>query len=497
MTTTYIGVDIGTSSVKAVLLREDGHVVASHAVALDIYRPEEKHSEQVPEHWWTACCLAIDGLMKVDAAALQQCRGIGLTGQMHGATLLDQNDTVLRRAILWNDGRSSVQCRELEALIDQSRQITGNIMMPGFTAPKVEWVRQNEKEIFQSIAKVLLPKDYVRLRLTGCYATDMSDASGTMYLDVGVRKWSQEILSQCGLDESHMPRLYEGTDVTGYITQELSTKWGIPATVPVVAGGGDNAAGAIGMGVYQPGQAMLSLGTSGVYFVVTDGFRANPDNAVHSFCHALPNTWHLMSVMLSAASCLDWVANLTNTPSVDVLLANVEADANNSTSTSKSPIWFLPYLSGERTPHNNPDAKGAFWGLTLDHGPVDMARAVMEGVGFALTDGMDAVHSCGGIRPSTITLIGGGARNAYWRQMISDITNETLEYRLGGDVGPALGAAKLAQIHSSNLPLSQLLPPLQLIETHQPNQSRHQHYQQLRHTFKELYKLLTPLCTSK
>ena len=317
----------------------------------------------------------------------------------------------------------------------------------------------------------------------------MSDAAGTLWMDVAQRDWSDALLAACALERRHMPALYEGSHITGYLLPALAARWNMPP-VPVVAGGGDNAAGAIGVGLWQAGQAMLSLGTSGVYFAVSDGFLSNPQGAVHSFCHALPETWHLMSVMLSAASCLDWAARLTHADSVTQLLGEAELA---STDDAIPPVWFLPYLSGERTPHNNPQAKGAFWGLTHQHGRPELARAVLEGVGFALADGMDALHMTG-LKPARVTLIGGGARSAYWRQMLADISGQTLEYRTGGDVGPALGAARLARIAMNpDAPLSDLLPSLPLEHVHQPDAQRHARYAEQRETFQALYQQLSPL----
>lgn len=481
----YIGIDLGTSGVKVILLDEQGQLLASHGEALDISRPQPLWSEQDPQAWWQATDRAMLALGKQHA--LQQVKAIGLTGQMHGATLLDKRQRVLRPAILWNDGRSFEQCQALEQAVPKSREITGNLMMPGFTAPKLLWVKQHEPEVFDQIDKVLLPKDYLRWCITGEFASDMSDAAGTMWLDVAQRDWSDDMLAACGLTRDHMPALFEGNQITGQIHNELALRWGMQP-VPVVAGGGDNSAGAVGVGLYQAGQAMLSLGTSGVYFAVSDGFLSNPASAVHSFCHALPNTWHLMSVMLSAASCLDWVCKLTNVDSVATLLHNVE-----QADPAEAPLWFLPYLSGERTPHNNPNAKGVFWGLTHQHGPNDLARAVLEGVGFALADGMDVLHASG-LQPTSITLIGGGARSPFWRQMLADISGQQLGYRTGGDVGPALGAARLAQIalnpqHS----LAELLPALPLEQVHTPDAERHRHYAGRRATFRQLYECLLPL----
>ncbi|TBL47907.1 xylulokinase [Obesumbacterium proteus] len=478
----YLGIDLGTSGVKAILLSEEGKVIASHGEPLQVNRPHPLWSEQDPASWWSATDAAMLALGQKHS--LSNVRAVGLTGQMHGATLLDKQQNILRPAILWNDGRSAQECRELEASVPNSRQITGNLMMPGFTAPKLKWVAKHEPDVFAQIDKVLLPKDYLRWKMSGVFASDMSDAAGTMWLDVGQRDWSDELLTATGLNRSHMPALFEGSQISGELLASIAQRWHMPV-VPVVAGGGDNAAGAVGVGLYRSGQAMLSLGTSGVYFAVSDGFLSNPESAVHSFCHALPNTWHLMSVMLSAASCLDWVAKLTGLSSVSELLKEVENSA-----PAEAPLWFLPYLSGERTPHNNPEAKGAFWGLTHEHQRADLCRAVLEGVGFALADGMDVLHATG-LKPQRITLIGGGARSAYWRQMLADISGQTLEYRTGGDVGPALGAARLAQIalHPST-PLAELLPELPLEQVHQPDAARHESYQGRRRVFRKLYRAL-------
>ncbi|MCT4704820.1 xylulokinase [Enterobacteriaceae bacterium H16N7] len=481
----YIGIDLGTSGVKAILLGENGEVLASRTEPLSVSRPHPLWSEQDPESWWQATDRAMKALG--EQHSLQGVKAMGLAGQMHGATLLDSKQQVLRPAILWNDGRSGEECALLEANVEGSRELTGNLMMPGFTAPKLLWVERHEPEIFSQINKVLLPKDYLRLRMTGEFASDMSDAAGTMWLDVAKRDWSDTMLDACRLSRQHMPQLFEGSEITGALKAEVAQAWKMPA-VPVVAGGGDNAAGAVGVGMVDAGQAMLSLGTSGVYFAVSDGFRSKPESAVHSFCHALPNRWHLMSVMLSAASCLDWAARLTGLGSVPALLAAAE-QANEEAGV----VWFLPYLSGERTPHNNPQAKGVFFGLSHQHGPAELARAVLEGVGYALADGMDVVHSCG-ITPKSITLIGGGARSPYWRQMLSDISGQTLDYRTGGDVGPALGAARLAQIAMSpGQPLQSLLPQLPLEQQHQPDMARHQKYAGRRQVFNQIYQQLLPL----
>ena len=462
-----------------------GTVLASQTEKLTVSRPHPLWSEQDPEQWWQATDRAMKGLAAQHS--LQGVKALGIAGQMHGATLLDKQQNVLRPAILWNDGRCAEECELLEAQVKTSRQITGNLMMPGFTAPKLLWVQRHEAEIFRQVDKVLLPKDYLRLRMTGEFASDMSDAAGTMWMDVAKRDWSDEMLAACGLTRDNMPALFEGCDITGHLLTSVASAWKIPA-VPVVAGGGDNAAGAVGVGMADAGQAMLSLGTSGVYFAVSEGFLSKPESAVHSFCHALPGRWHLMSVMLSAASCLDWAARLTGMADVPALISAAQ-QADDTAGT----IWFLPYLSGERTPHNNPEAKGVFFGLTHQHGPAELARAVLEGVGYALADGMDVVHDCG-LKPSSVTLIGGGARSPYWRQMLADISGLQLDFRTGGDVGPALGAARLTQIAMNpEKPLSQLLPQLPLEQAHLPDAARHARYAQRRDVFRKIYQQLLPL----
>lgn len=478
----YLGLDLGTSSVKAIIMNEQGDVIASHSVSLAISRPHPQWSEQDPLQWWQATEEAI--LQLGCSYPMDQIEAIGLSGQMHGAVLLDAHQAVLRPAILWNDGRSFKQCQALEAQYPQFKKITGNLVMPGFTAPKLQWVAENEPEIFQRIAHVLLPKDFLRWKMSGNFASDMSDSAGTLWLDMQKRDWSDELLNATGLTRRQMPTLFEGNQITGYLLADIAKKWQMKQ-VPIIAGGGDNAAGAIGVGVYQPGQAMLSLGTSGVYFVVSEKFLQNSDNAVHSFCHALPNTWHLMSVMLSAASCLDWVCQLTGIESVSAMFEELE-----HATFADSPLLFLPYLSGERTPYNNPNAKGVFWGLTHEHQRADLCLAVLEGVSFALRQGIEVAENAGQLA-NNITLIGGGARSEYWRQLLADITGKTLDYRQGGDVGPALGAARLAQLavnpaHSSQVVLSQ--PKLE--KRHTPNLEKHKTYEKKYHAFKKLYSLI-------
>ena len=432
----FLGIDIGTSSVKAVLVDDRESIVAQAAMPLTVARPRPTFAEQDPQDWWLATVAAIGSLPPAARAAV---RAVGLTGQMHGATLLDESGKTLRAAILWNDGRSALECLELERREPRSRVITGNIMMPGFTAPKLLWVYRHEPEIFVRTARVLLPKDYVRLKLTGEAVTDMSDAAGTGWLDVGRRDWSDEMLAATGLNRSHMPRLVEGSAPSGSLTPTVAEQLRLPPVV-VAGGAGDNAASAVGMGVIEPGRSFLSLGTSGVLFVVTDRFRPNPDKAAHAFCHCLPSRWHQMSVMLSAAGALDWVARLTGESNPLRLV-----DAAQARGLRRTTPYFLPYLSGERTPYNDPHARGVFFGLDSQTVPADLALAVLEGVALAFADGMDVLLENGG-GVGEISVTGGGARFGYWGQLLAAALNRPLTYRVGSEIGAAMGAARLARL---------------------------------------------------
>jgi len=431
----FLGVDVGTSSVKAVIVDAAGAVIDQASAPLAISRPHPGWSEQNPADWWEATNRAV---VSLDASARRKVEAAGLSGQMHGATLLDAADKALRPAILWNDGRSETECRVLEAAEPKSRQVTGNIAMPGFTAPKLLWVRNHEPEVFAKIKTVLLPKDYVRLRMTGEKASDLSDAAGTLWVDVAKRAWSGAMLDATGLNEDQMPRLVEGPDQTGRLRAELAEAWGMDR-VPVVGGGGDNAAGAAGVGVIDDGDAFLSLGTSGVLFLAGDAFRPNPARAVHAFCHCLPNRWHQMTVMLSAASCVDWAAKLAGLDAPG-LFAAIETRGR-----LDGAEIFLPYLSGERTPHNDPQARGVLFGLNHDSDAAAIGQAVLEGVAFAFADGLDALIEAGA-KVEQISVIGGGARSPWWGKVLAAALKRPLVYRESSEVGPAYGAARLARL---------------------------------------------------
>ncbi|MBT9489516.1 MAG: xylulokinase [Rubrivivax sp.] len=436
----FLGIDLGTSELKALLLDERQQIVAVVGERLSLQSPQPLWREQHPADWWAALDRALLRLAAEQPAAMAAVQAIGLSGQMHGAVLLDAEGEVLRPAILWNDGRSTDACSTLEAAVPHLHAITGNLAMPGFTAPKLGWVRAHEPAVFDRLRSVLLPKDWLRWRLTGEQVSEMSDASGTLWLDVGRRAWSAEVLAATGLGLGHMPRLVEGCAVSGPLSAELARRWGLPTAVPVAGGGGDNAASAVGIGAVRPGQGFVSLGTSGVIFRVTGSFQPNPAAAVHSFCHALPGTWHQMSVMLSAASALRWACELLGATDEATLLAQVAA--LDEAGRRSAPI-FLPYLNGERTPHNNAQAQGVLFGLTAQHGAAHIGFAVIEGVAFGLRDGWAALNVAPGTSPP-LSLVGGGARSALWAQLIASVLGVDLVTHDGGEAGGALGAARLA-----------------------------------------------------
>ena len=436
----FLGIDLGTSSVKAVVLDENERIAAQASSPLGVQRPHPLWSEQNPEEWWHA---SIEVVRALPADIRKAVRGIGLSGQMHGAVLLDSKDQVLRPAILWNDGRCEAECAELEKNEPKSRQITGNLAMPGFTAPKLLWVKKHEPEVFAKVATVLLPKDYLRLKLTGEKISDMSDSAGTLWLDVEKRDWSDAMLRATGLNKSHMPSLVEGTQPAGKLRPDVASLLGLDSVV-VAGGGGDNAASAVGSGVIAPGQAFLSLGTSGVLFVVTDKFRPNAEKAAHAFCHAIPKRWHQMSVMLSAASALDWAVSIGNFGHV-VSATQAAEQAKLKTTT---PI-FLPYLSGERTPHNDPFARGVFFGISAETSGADLVNSVLEGVALGFAEGLDSLVEAGS-DIAEINVVGGGSRLNYWNELLASALNRPLTRRSGGEVGAAFGAARLGRIAVTN-----------------------------------------------
>ena len=449
----FLGLDFGTSAVKALLVDGAQRVVGSASASLQVSRPAPGHSEQDPEAWWQAMLSAVDTLHRDHPAELAAVQGIGLSGQMHGAVLLDAAGDVLRPAILWNDVRAAAECAQLERDFPELRQVAGNIAMPGFTAPKLLWVRAHEPGVFAQTRKVLLPKAWVRYRLTGEMLEEMSDASGTLWLDVGARDWSDAALAATGLSRKAMPRLVEGNAPAGTLHSALAVRWGI-ARPPLLAGGaGDNAAGAVGLGAIRPGDAFVSLGTSGVLFATTDGFRPYPQAAVHAFCHALPDTWHNMGVTLSAADSLAWWAGIAGRTEAE-LLDEVPMPS------APSPALFLPYLGGERTPHNDGALRGAFAGLSHGTDRAALTQAVLEGVAFSLRDCLDAL-AASGTRVTQADVIGGGSRSRVWIAVIAAALGVPLHRLAAGEHGGAFGAARLARMAvTGEAPEAVCLPPV-------------------------------------
>lgn len=473
----YLGIDIGTSGVKAVITDGTQKVIDQASVSLSVSRPQDLWSEQDPASWWRATDEAV---RKLDAKHRAKVRAIGLSGQMHGATCLDKDDQIIRPAILWNDGRSGASCETMMRDLAELTTITGNLAMPGFTAPKLHWMREHEPENFKRVAKVLLPKDYVRLLMSGEYASDMSDSAGTLWMNVAKRDWSDEMLALTGLSRDHMPKLYEGSEATGTLLPKVANDWGM-SVVPIAAGGGDNAAGAVGSGTIQPGEGFISLGTSGVVFLADEAYRSNTDGAVHTFCHALPNLWHRMSVILSAASAIDFVGRITRYPTA----ASLYEDTAKARTAGQGPI-FLPYLSGERTPHNDASAKGAFFGMTHEDSPLSLAQAALEGVAFALADGVDVLRESGTTIDS-LSVIGGGSQSDWWGEIIASAIGMPLTYREASAVGPAFGAARLARLCLGEDKIEEICTPPAISHTIEPNTDMRDLFAPRRETFTALY----------
>ncbi|KPF46229.1 xylulokinase [Rhizobium sp. AAP43] len=448
----YLGLDLGTSSVKAMLIDGDQRVVGVGHAALTVQRPHPGWSEQAPVDWLTATEEAVAALKATHPKELAAVKGIGLSGHMHGATLIDAADQVLRPCILWNDTRSHAEAASLDA-DPRFRALTGNIVFPGFTAPKLAWVKNNEPDVFARVHKVLLPKDFLRLWLTGEYLSDMSDSAGTSWLDTGKRAWSPALLEATGLTVEQMPGLVEGTDRAGTLRAELAAKWGLGADVVVAGGAGDNAASACGMGTVAEGQAFVSLGTSGVLFAANASYLPKPESAVHAFCHALPKTWHQMGVILSATDALNWHSGVTGKSAGD-LTAEL-----GDTLKAPSGVTFLPYLSGERTPHNDAKIRGAFIGLGHESYRAVLTQAVLEGVTFAIRDSLEALKSAG-TKINRVTAIGGGSRSRYWLSSIATALDMSVDIPADGDFGAAFGAARLGLIAATGAdPLSVCTAP--------------------------------------
>ena len=483
----FLGVDLGTSALKLVLIDEQQNMVAKKSAPLSLSRPHPLWSEQNPEDWWFAFVKAFTLLKQEAPEACAQIKAMGLSGQQHGAVLLDKNGKVLRPAILWNDGRSFAECDLLETKVPEFERIIGNKIMPGFTAPKLLWVYQHEPEVFAKIHKVLLPKDYLRYRLSGDFASDYSDSAGTAWLHTGKRRWSETMLAATHLSEANMPTLYEGSEFTSTIAGQIARELNLPVSVRIAGGGGDNAASAVSMNVIEDGSAFLSLGTSGVYFVSSQEYRFNAKEGVHTFCHAVPNHWHHMAVHLSAASCLDWWGKICAQS-----LTELVAQAAQKKPKKDHNLFFLPYLSGERTPVNDPHARGSFVGLTHETRTHDMTQAVLEGVVFAFMSGQAAMLNAG-IKIRDVSVVGGGARFPYWGKLLASALRRPLIYRKNREVGAAFGAALLAWVaeHGQNTIAALKSPPIDIMV--KPDAELEDYFAQRYPIFKQIYQQLKPV----
>tara|TARA_B110000008_G_scaffold175164_1_gene174798 strand:+ start:945 stop:2384 length:1440 start_codon:yes stop_codon:yes gene_type:complete len=474
----FIGLDLGTSHLKGIVIDDAQNVCAEASVSLSLMRPKNGWSEQNPQDWLDATENVMASL--ANKVNLKKVNAIGLSGQMHGATLLDKNDNVLRPCILWNDTRSAEEASYLDSKTI-FRNLTGNIVFPGFTAPKLAWVRKHEPNIFAKISKVLLPKDYLRLWLCGEYVAEMSDAAGTSWLDVKRRDWSDALLAETDLDRSQMPTLIEGCEISGVLKKTHASKWGLPHGVIIAGGGGDNAASAIGVGVVKAGDAFVSLGTSGVLFAASDEYQPDAASAVHTFCHALPNTWHQMGVILAATDAMNWFGQVLNSSAQEM---------TNDLGLLKAPskTLFLPYLGGERTPHNDAQIRASF--INLDHNAdrQAMIRAVIEGVAFAFRDCFDALSSTG-TKINQLVAVGGGAKSEYWVQAIATTLGLPISIPVAGDYGGAFGAARLGMIaYGINRYDVAISPKIKHII--EPVMSLHDDYLSALKSYRETYKLL-------
>jgi xylulokinase len=485
-----IGIDVSTTATKAVLVDEAGTVIGVGVAEYGYAVPQPLWSEQDPGLWWQGTIDAIGSVLRTTGADPASIEAVGLTGQMHGAVLLDGADRVLRPAILWNDQRTAAECDAIRAAVGPERlvEITGNDALTGFTAPKLVWVRDHEPDVWRRVAHVLLPKDYVRLRLTGDHAMDKADGSGTILFDLAARDWSPQVLAALGISPAWMPPTFEGPERTGGLTPSAAEATGLRPGTPVMAGGGDQSANAVGVGVVSPGTMALSLGTSGVVFAATDRPIHEPRGRVHAFCHAVPGRWHLMSVMLSAAGSLRWFRDAL-APETDY---ETLVDAAAEVPAGSDGLLFLPYLTGERSPHPDPLARGAFVGLTVTHDRRHLTRAVLEGVAFGLRDGLDLMTAAGMAPPTQIRVSGGGTASPLWRQILADVLDAEIA-TVSTTEGAAYGAGVLAAVGAGWFPsveaaTTKLVTP---IRSASPGPAAAP-YREIHARYRELYPALAP-----
>ena len=449
-----LGIDVGTSGTKALAIHESGEVLASALAEYPLMTPRPDWAEQDPADWKRAAVDALSQLSSALGSRVSEVCGLGLTGQMHGSVFLDAGGRVLRNAILWCDQRTAAQCEAITSAVGEQHliEMTCNPALTGFTAPKILWLRDNEPENYEKISRVLLPKDYIRYELTGEMATDVADASGTLLFDVANRRWHTELMGILGIPIEWMPRAYEGPETTGTLLPQVAEATGLPAGIPVIAGGGDQAAGGIGCGIVKPGIISATLGTSGVVFAFSEAITLDPQGRVHTFCHSVPGKWHVMGVMLSAGGSLRWFRDAL-CPSEKAVAAETGRDAYEyiTAAAETAPVGseglvFLPYLTGERTPHKDPYAKGAFVGLSLRHTRAHMARSVLEGVAFGMRDSLEIIREMG-VPTREVRASGGGAKSRFWRQMQANVNNAPI-VTINVDEGPAYGAALLATVET-------------------------------------------------
>lgn len=456
----FLGIDLGTSGLRALLVDDHGVPVGSAEGSCDVSHPFDGWSEQDPAQWINALYIAVEALRKAHPE-FASLKGIGIAGHMHGATLLDERGEVLRPCILWNDIRASEEAAVLDATMNV-RDLSANIVFPGFTSPKLRWVQTYEPEVFARTAKAVLPAGYLNFYLTGAYVADMSDSAGTSWLNVAERCWSEDLLRAGHMSLAQMPDLVEGSEVAGHLRRDLRARWGLSEDVVVCGGAGDNAAAACGIGALGEGQGFVSLGTSGVVLLARDQFAPAPETAVHTFCHAVPDKWYQMGVMLSATDSLNWLSRITARSPADLTAALGE------TLRAPTDTRFLPYLSGERTPHNDGDIRGAFTGLSARTTRADMTQAVIEGVSFGLRNSLDALRQAGAA-PERLIVIGGGSASPYWLKVLATVLNLPLDLPTGSEFGAALGAARLAQIAATGCDPSDVITAPDIAQTTLPD----------------------------
>ena len=487
----FLGIDTSTTSSKALLIDERGEVIAVASNPHTLQTPKPLWSEQNPREWWEAVAASIRSVLEKANIRGEEVGAVGLTGQMHGLVLLDEGGNVLRPAILWNDQRTQSQCDEIHQLIGKEKfiQITGNVALTGFTAPKILWVKENEPDVYVKAKHVLLPKDYIRFKLTGDYGMDKADGAGTVLFDLKRRDWSDEVLAALEIPHAWMPKTFEGPEFTGIVNEEAASLTGLKVGTSVAAGGGDQAAGAVGVGAVEPGIIGLTVGTSGVVFATTPAALIEPEGRLHAFCHAVPGMWHFMGVMLSAAGSLQWYRDaLAPDVSFDDLLQEAEAIPAGSEG-----LQFLPYLSGERTPHPDPLARGAFIGLTLRHSRAHMTRAVLEGVAFGLKDSFTLIQNAGLGEITQVRASGGGAKGALWRQIMASVMNAEL-VTVNTTEGAAYGAALLAAVGAGAWPdvVSACKAAVKITGRTQPDLAEVEAYRKSYSLYQELYPALKP-----